>query len=78
MLLAWGVGSHLGLTTSSVSVLLAVGLLVGSLRWFRDESTAVAATGLIVLTTGFSTRDQVLLDRLFDTSIASWSASWST
>ena len=39
------------------------------MRWFRDESTSVAATGLIVLTTGFSTQDQVLLDRLFDTSI---------
>jgi hypothetical protein len=52
-----------------VSVLLVVGLLAGSVRWFRDESTSVAATGLIVLTTGFSTQDQVLLDRLFDTSI---------
>ena len=43
--------------------------MVGSVRWFRDESTSVAATGLIVLTTGFSTQDQVLLDRLFDTAI---------
>ena len=55
VLLAWGVGNVLGLTTLAVSVLLAVGLVVGSARWFRDESTAVAATGLIVLTTGFST-----------------------
>jgi uncharacterized membrane protein YgaE (UPF0421/DUF939 family) len=69
VLLAWAVGSYLGLTTTAVSILLVVGLLVGSLRWFRDESTAVAATGLIVLTTGFSTQDQMLLDRLFDTSI---------
>jgi uncharacterized membrane protein YccC len=69
VLLAWAVGNVLGLTTLAVSVLLAVGLVVGSARWFRDESTAVAATGLIVLTTGFSTHDQVLVDRLFDTVI---------
>jgi uncharacterized membrane protein YgaE (UPF0421/DUF939 family) len=69
VLLAWAVGNYLGLTTFAVSMLLVVGLLVGSVRWFRDESTAVAATGLIVLTTGFSTQNQVLLDRLFDTAI---------
>jgi uncharacterized membrane protein YgaE (UPF0421/DUF939 family) len=69
VLLAWVVGNYLGLTTFAVSTLLVVGLLAGSVRWFRDESTAVAATGLIVLTTGFSTHDQVLVDRLFDTAI---------
>ena len=69
VLLAWLVGNYLGLTTFAVSTLLVIGLLAGSVRWFRDESTAIAATGLIVLTTGFSTHDQVLLDRLFDTSI---------
>ena len=69
VLLAWGVGNVFGLTTLAVSVLLAVGLVVGSARWFRDESTAVAATGLIVLTTGFSTDGALLVDRLFDTSI---------
>ena len=69
VLLAWVVGSYVGLSATGVSVLLVVGLLAGSVRWFRDESTAVAATGLIVLTTGFSTQDQVLVDRLFDTSI---------
>jgi uncharacterized membrane protein YgaE (UPF0421/DUF939 family) len=69
VLLAWAVGNALGLTTASVSILLVVGLLIGSIDWFRDETTAVAATGLIVLTTGFSTQDQVLVDRLFDTTI---------
>src|SRR4051812_49994057 len=51
VLLAWAVGSYAGLSTVAVSVLLTVGLAVGSLRWFREESTAIAATGLIVLTT---------------------------
>jgi uncharacterized membrane protein YgaE (UPF0421/DUF939 family) len=69
VMLAWAVGNVWGLTNVAVGALLAVGLLVGTLRWFRDESSAVAATGLIVLTTGFSTQDQVLVDRLYDTAI---------
>jgi len=69
VLLAWAVGNLIGLDTVAVSVLLAVGLGIGATRWFADETTAVAATGLIVLTTGFSTHDQVLLDRLFGTFI---------
>lgn len=69
VLLAWAVGNLMGLSTTSVSVLLVVGLVIGAARWFREESTAVAATGLLVLTTGLSGRDHVLLDRLFDTTI---------
>jgi hypothetical protein len=69
VLLAWVVGNFLGLTTTAVAALLVLGLLLGALRWFRDESTTIAATGLIVLTTGFSTQDQVLVDRLYDTAI---------
>ncbi len=69
VLLAWAIGNLMGLSTLAVSVLLVTGLVIGSLRWFRDESTAVAATGLIVLTTGFSTRDSLLVDRLLDTLV---------
>lgn len=69
VLLAWAVGNLIGLDTVAVTVLLVVGLGVGAMRWLRDETTAVAATGLVVLTTGFSTHDQVLLDRLFGTFI---------
>ena len=69
VLLAWAVGHLAGVTTTGVSVLLVVGLVVGSLRWFRTETTAVAATALIVLTTGTSTRDSMLVDRLLDTFI---------
>ena len=69
VLLAWAVGNLVGLSTLAVSVLLVAGLVIGSLRFFRDESTAVAATGLIVLTTGFSTRDTLLVDRLLDTFV---------
>jgi hypothetical protein len=58
-----------GLTTTGVATLLVLGLLLGTVRWFHEETTTVAATGLIVLTTGFSTQDQVLLERLYDTGI---------
>lgn len=60
VLLAWAVGNLVGLSTVAVSVLLLVGLVLGSLRWFRDESTVVAATGLIVLTTGQSRESGLL------------------
>ena len=69
VLLAWAVGNLWGPSTLAIAVLLLAGLLVGALRWFRDESTVIAATGLIVLTTGFSTHDQMLLERLYDTAI---------
>ena len=69
VLLAWAVGNLIGLDAVAVSVMLVVGLGIGATRFFREETTAVAATGLIVLTTGFSNRDGVLLDRLFDTFI---------
>ena len=69
VLLAWLVGNIAGSGWVTLGVLVAVGLMIGSLRWFRDETTAVAATGLLVLTTGFSNQDLVLLDRLLDTAI---------
>jgi uncharacterized membrane protein YgaE (UPF0421/DUF939 family) len=69
VVLAWSVGNLLGLDAPSVAVLLFTGLVIGSAQWFAEESTTVAATGLIVLTTGFSTQGPVLVDRLFDTAI---------
>ena len=69
VLLAWAVGNVVGLSTLGVATLLVVGLVIGTLRFFRDDSTAVAATGLIVLTTAMSTKDALLLDRLLDTAI---------
>ena len=57
VLLAWAVGNLVGLTALAVVGPARGRPLVGAMRWFREESTAVAATGLIVLTTGFSTHD---------------------
>ncbi len=57
------------LSTLGVAVLVVVGLLFGTVRWFREDTTTVAATGLIVLTTGASIHDHVLGVRLLETGI---------
>ncbi len=68
VVLAAGVGHALGLDTAAVGVLIVAGLVLGSLRWFGTESSLIATTGLIVLTTGF-TDDLLLLERLAGTGI---------
>ena len=69
VVVAWAVGNLLGLSTVAVAVLVVVGLLIGTVRWFREDTTSVAATGLIVLTTGASIHDHVLVVRLLETGI---------
>lgn len=69
VVLAWLVGDALGLDTLSVAVALALGLVVGALTWFEDQETTIAATALVVLTTGFSQDDSMLVSRLLDTGI---------
>ncbi|HSJ19238.1 MAG TPA: FUSC family protein [Nocardioidaceae bacterium] len=69
VLLAWATGNTLGLDPTALAVMLLAALLIGQVRWLRDEGTTVAATALIVLTTGFSDENQVLIGRLFDTAI---------
>lgn len=69
VVLAWSVGNALGLDTLSVALVIVAGLLVGALPWFGEESITVAATAMVVLTTGFSEDDSMLLDRLGDTAI---------
>lgn len=69
VLLAWLVGNTLGLTPTSLAVMLLAALVVAQLRWLREEATTAAATALIVLTTGYSDQDQVLLARLYDAGI---------
>jgi hypothetical protein len=69
VLLAWLVGNLIGEDAVAVGLVLLVGLLMGTSRLLAEETTAVAATGLIVLTTGFSTKDVMLVERLLDTAI---------
>ena len=69
VLLAWGVGNVLGLDTAAVAVVIVLGLAVGALPWFGEEAITVAATAMVVLTTGFSGDDSMLRDRFSDTAI---------
>jgi hypothetical protein len=69
VILAWAAGNTMGLDWVSLAVMLLVGLVVGQARWFKEETTTIAATALIVLTTGFSDQDAVLVGRLWDTAI---------
>lgn len=68
VLLATAVGEVLGLSTWAVTLLLVVALLLGSVPWLGAEATTIAATGLVVLTTGFED-DVMLVSRLYDTAI---------
>ncbi len=69
VVLAWVVGNTLGLDPTSLAIMLLIALVVGQVRWLRDEATTAAATALIVLTTGFATEDHILISRLYDTAI---------
>ena len=69
VLLAWVTDHTLGLDPVALGVMLAAALLLGQIRWLKDEATTAAATALIVLTMGFSTDGQVLIGRLWDTAI---------
>lgn len=69
VLLAWVTGNTLGLDPTALAAMLLAALLIGQVPWLRDEATTAAATALIVLTTGFSDEDHILIGRLYDTAI---------
>ena len=69
VVLAWAVGSAFGVDVVTVAIVLLVGMVVGAAPWFRGEATTVAATALIVLTTGTAGQDIALVERLADTGI---------
>jgi uncharacterized membrane protein YccC len=67
VLLAAVVGQVLGLSTWSVVVVLVVGLFVGVVPWMGVDTTTIASTAIVVLTTGYG--DGLLFSRLIDTAI---------
>ena len=69
VLVAFAFGSLLGLNALSLGLAILVGLVAGSVRGLRAESTTAAATALVVLTTGASDETSALLSRLADTGI---------
>lgn len=66
VLVAFVVGQLFGLSAVSVGAAILVGLLAGSVRGLRDETTTAAATALIVLTNGYSDNGGLLGARLLD------------
>lgn len=69
VVLAWAVGNALGNDPLAVGAVLLLGLAIGAAPWLRSEATTAAATGLVVLTTGFADQDVVLMSRLADTAV---------
>jgi cell shape-determining protein MreD len=69
VILAGVTGTLVGLGPAALGAMVLAGLLVGQVRWLREESTTAAATALIVLTAGYSTEGSLLLGRLVDTSV---------
>ena len=69
VLLAFLAGSVFGVNAATLGAMLLVALLAGRWRGLRDESTTAAATGLVVLLTGYSEESGVLAARLADTAI---------
>jgi len=69
VVIAWLVGNFIGSNAVGLTLVLFTGLVVGQVGWLRDEATTAATTGLFVLTTGYSTHDWLLVDRLLDTAV---------
>src|SRR6478672_218002 len=69
VLLAFAAGSLLGVNAASLGAVLFCGLLAGSVRGLRAESTTAAATALVVLLAGYSDSGAMLTTRLADTGI---------
>ena len=69
VLLAFAAGSALGLNALSLGLVMLAGLLFGSVRGLRAETTTAAATALVVLTAGYSDDGGMLVARLLDTGI---------
>jgi uncharacterized membrane protein YccC len=69
VLFAFGAGHLFGVNALSLSAAVLCGLIVGSLRGLRAETTTAAATALVVLTTGYGDNGGMLVGRLLDTGI---------
>lgn len=69
VLIAFAAGHLFGLGVLSVGMVVLLGLLVGSVRGIRAQTTTTAATALVVLTNGYSDQAAMLGARLLDTGI---------
>jgi len=68
VLVAFGAWRLMGLNFASLGVAVLAGLIIGSVRGLRAETTT-AATAVVVLTTGYLSNGDMLVARLEDTGI---------
>ncbi|WP_028659922.1 FUSC family protein [Nocardioides insulae] len=59
----------LGYGAASLGVAVLLGLLIARTPLIREEGIAVATTALFVITSGYGSQEQLLLDRFLDTLI---------
>jgi uncharacterized membrane protein YccC len=69
VLVAFGAGQLFGPDALALAVAVLIGLVVGSIRGVRADSTTAAATAVVVLVTGYSDDGGMLAARLLDTGI---------
>jgi uncharacterized membrane protein YgaE (UPF0421/DUF939 family) len=69
VLVAFGAGQLFGISAVAVGAAILAGLLAGSVRGLRDDTTTTAATALIVLTNGYADNGGILGSRLLDTGV---------
>ena len=69
VILAWACGELLGSGALGMGAMLVIAFLVGRHRWLHDESTTIATTGIVVLTTGALAQSNLLTSRLIDTTV---------
>lgn len=69
VVLAWVTGNLLGVNPLSLAVMLLAALAIGRLKPLHQEATTVGTTAAIVLATGYSGQDVMLVMRLADTAI---------
>ncbi len=69
VLIAFLAGRLFGLNEVSLGAAVVLGLVAGSVRGLRAETTTAATTAIVVLTTGYSDNGTMLANRLLDTGI---------
>jgi hypothetical protein len=69
VLIAFAAGQLFGVTALALATVITIGMLVGSIRGLRADSTTAAATAVVVLATGYSDDGGLLAARLLDTGI---------
>lgn len=69
ILVAFTVGSFLGVSLWTYALALIVGLAIAQVRWIRDEGITVATMSIFILSDGFSEQQQAFSDRMLEIAV---------